>query len=280
MRACFWRSSLCCCVVGVLLSGCNSTPNPIREPTTASNETTAGDIDGFEAADSGSTPAAVDEPIIKMVAATQPETDEPQSGGTDESDAEQAELHPAMLDPSLANETAPPSFKAKFETSKGDFVVEVTREWAPLGADRFYNLVKIGYFSDVRFFRCVPNFVVQWGMHGDTKVHRAWMDANIRHEETKVSNKRGYITFAQGGPHTRSNQVFINLRDNASLDNYPSANFPPFGKVVEGMEVVDKLYNGYGDRMSQGAIIAGGNEYLNKNYPRLDFIKSATILGE
>jgi peptidyl-prolyl cis-trans isomerase A (cyclophilin A) len=155
-------------------------------------------------------------------------------------------------------------------------VVQVHRDWAPKGADRFYNLVKNGFFDNTRFFRVVPNFMVQFGIHGTPAIQAAWRDANITDDPVKQSNKRGYITFATAGPNTRTTQVFINFKDNAFLDGQ---GFAPFGEVVSGMEVVDKLNAEYGDQPSaqQGRIQAEGNAYLTKAFPRLDFIKKATI---
>ena len=184
--------------------------------------------------------------------------------------------NPALLDPSQANEKAPEKFQVKFETTKGDFVIEVTREWAPLGADRFYNLVKIGYFSDLAFFRVVPDFMAQFGIHGDPKVSAKWRSANIKDDPVKQSNKRGYVTFATAGPNTRSTQFFINFTDrNAFLD---SKGFSPFGQVVDGMKVVDSIHSGYGEQPNQALIQQQGSEYLKKSFPKLDYIKKATIV--
>jgi peptidyl-prolyl cis-trans isomerase A (cyclophilin A) len=187
----------------------------------------------------------------------------------------------ALMDPSKLSEQAPGSYSVKFETSEGSFVVEVTRDWAPLGADRFYNLVKNGYFDDIRVFRVVPNFVVQFGLSGDPKVSEVWADANIKDDPVKQSNKKGTITFATAGPNTRTTQVFINLRDNGRLDEM---GFSPFGQVSEGMDVVTKLYAGYGDGAprgrgpDQGRIRTEGNAYLDKDFPELDRILRATIV--
>lgn len=188
-----------------------------------------------------------------------------------------------LSDPASLNETAPDTYLAKFETSKGDFVIEVTREWAPIGADRFYNLVKNGYYDDTRFFRVLDGFVVQWGMHGDPAIGAAWRDANIQDEPVKQGNEAGYVTFAKGGPNSRTTQVFINLVDNGRLDGM---GFPAFGKVVEGMDVVKKLYGGYGEGAprgrgpSQGLIAQQGNQYLEERFPKLDHIVKATVVEE
>jgi peptidyl-prolyl cis-trans isomerase A (cyclophilin A) len=184
---------------------------------------------------------------------------------------------PAKLtDPSKLNAKAPETFKAKFETTKGNFVIEVHRDWAPNGADRFYNLVKNGYYNDVKFFRVAPGFVVQFGIHGDPSIAMKWLKSKIPDDPVKESNKRGYVSFATSGPNTRSVQVFINLGDNSRLD---AQGFPPIGLVISGMEVVDELYDGYGPGLAdlQGRIASDGNAFLEKNYPQLDGIKKATI---
>ncbi len=192
-------------------------------------------------------------------------------------------VHPELLDPSKANAKAPSVFKAKFSTTKGDFVVEVHRDWAPNGADRFYNLVKLGYSDDTRFFRAIDGFMVQFGISGDPAVNAKWQDQGIPDDPVKQSNKRGYVTFAQRGtPNSRSTQVFINYVDgNARLD---AMRFAPFGQVTQGMDVVDSLYKGYGEGApmgmgpDQGRIQAQGNAYLDKQFPKLDAIKHAEIL--
>jgi peptidyl-prolyl cis-trans isomerase A (cyclophilin A) len=176
--------------------------------------------------------------------------------------------------PAQLNEQAPPTYKALFETSKGNFVVEVHRDWAPKGADRFYNLVKNGFYDECRFFRVVPNFMVQFGINGDPQVQQVWRNANIQDDPVKQSNKKGYITFANAGANTRSTQVFINFKDNAFLDSQP---FPPFGQVVSGMDVVEKISSQYGEKPNQGAIQTQGNAYLSKEFPNLDYVKKATI---
>jgi peptidyl-prolyl cis-trans isomerase A (cyclophilin A) len=184
-----------------------------------------------------------------------------------------------LRDPAQLTETAPDVYRARFETSKGPFVVEVHREWAPLAADRFYNLVKRGFYDGTRFFRVRPGFVAQWGIHGDPFIQRAWRDASLKDEPVKQSNRRGFVSFtSEGSPQSRYTQVFVNLRDNADLDK---DNFPAFGQVVSGMENVDRLYGGYaGAKEPDGRrIIREGNDYLQKEYPRLDSIEKATIEG-
>lgn len=182
--------------------------------------------------------------------------------------------------PSALRETAPANFKARFETSKGAFVVDVTREWAPNGADRFYNLVKNGFYDGVRFFRVLDGFMAQFGINGDPKTSAAWREARIQDDPVKQSNRRGFITYAMAGPNTRTTQLFINYGDNSSLDGQK---FSPFGQVSSGMDVVDKLYSGYGEGgprgkgPDQGRVQSEGNAYLGKDFPRLDFVKKATI---
>jgi peptidyl-prolyl cis-trans isomerase A (cyclophilin A) len=184
-----------------------------------------------------------------------------------------------------ADEEAPATYQVKFETSKGDFVLEVHRDWAPIGADHFYTLVKKGYYDEVRFFRVIEGFMAQFGMHGDPEVNAQWSDANIDDDPVKESNKRGYVSFAKtNAPNSRSTQLFINYADqNTRLDEY---GFAPIGKVTAGMEVVDSLYNGYGEGApngagpSQGRIAQDGNEYLKQAFPKLDYIKTARVVEQ
>lgn len=190
-------------------------------------------------------------------------------------------IAPALLAPDKATEKAPDKYKVKFDTTKGDIVIEVNRNWAPKGADRFYNLVKIGYFEDIAFFRVVDGFMAQFGIHGEPDVNKAWRGARIDDDPVEESNKRGYVTFATSGKDSRTVQMFINYGDNSRLD---AQGFSPFGKVVEGMDVVDKLYKGYGEGAprgrgpSQGRIQAQGNSYLKADFPKLDYIKSASLV--
>ncbi|HVB88080.1 MAG TPA: peptidylprolyl isomerase [Candidatus Dormibacteraeota bacterium] len=184
-------------------------------------------------------------------------------------------IDPALLHPETLTDKAPEVFDVKFDTTRGDFAVQVHRKWAPLGADRFYNLVQHGFFTGEAFFRVVPGFVVQFGLSPDPDVNRAWRSANIKDDPVTQSNKRGTITFATAGPNTRTTQLFINFGDNSGLDRQ---GFAPFGLVTSGMDVVDKIYSGYGQQPDQGAITTQGAAYLQKNFPNLDTIKSATVV--
>ncbi len=189
---------------------------------------------------------------------------------------------PGFADPAKLTAKAPETYKVQFDTTKGKFTIEVTRSLAPNGADRFYNLVRSGYFTDVAFFRVVPGFMCQFGINGDPKVSTKWLEATIPDDPVKGSNTRGTITFATAGPNTRTTQLFINFGNNTSLDGQ---GFAPFGKVIEGMDVVDKINGEYGDGPpgghgpDQGRIQLEGNAYLKKDFPNLDYIKSATILS-
>jgi peptidyl-prolyl cis-trans isomerase A (cyclophilin A) len=233
-------------------------------------------------ADKSHAPAATPEPTANAAAPTTPATASTLAAPTPPGSAKMTPKNPALLNPSLANQKAPDVYKAKFSTSKGDFVIEVHREWAPQAADRFYNLVKIGFYDDERFFRVVEGFMVQWGINGDPAVNTVWRDAKIPDDAVKQSNKRGFVTFATSGPNARTTQLFVNFVDgNTRLD---AMNFAPFGKIAQGMDVVDSLYKGYGEGAprgngpDQGRMQSQGNEYLKKDFAQLDFVKSATIV--
>jgi peptidyl-prolyl cis-trans isomerase A (cyclophilin A) len=186
---------------------------------------------------------------------------------------------PSLMNPASLHAKAPEVFKAQFTTTKGDFVVEVHRVWAPLGADRFYNLVKYGFFTNAAFFRVIPGFMAQFGMSANPAVTKAWENADLKDEPVTQSNKRGMVTFAKTSlPNSRSTQLFINFGDNSRLD---PGGFAPFGTVTEGMDVVDMLYSGYGDAPKgpdQSRLTDEGDAYLVKNFPMLDKIKLAKIL--
>lgn len=205
-------------------------------------------------------------------------------GTVDEPVAASATAREVLLDPGHPawEEAAPDTFVARFETSAGDFAIEVVRDWAPIGADRFYNLVRHGYYDDSRFHRTVPDFIVQWGLAGDPQVTAAWIGQPIPDDVAVVaSNVRGTIAFAFTEPNTRTTQVYISVVNNSRLD---AQGFPPFGRVVEGMNVVDRIYSGYGEnsgggvrRGDQSAIVAEGNAYLDREFPLLDRLVRATI---
>jgi len=187
----------------------------------------------------------------------------------------------SLLNPSSLKEQAPATYKVKFTTTQGDFVVEVTRAWSPRGADRFYNLVKNHFYDQAAFFRVLPGFVVQFGIPAQPAIGRAWARATIPDDPVAQSNLRGTVTFATGGRNTRTTQAFINLVDNSGLDKM---GFSPFAKVIEGMDVVKKFYSGYGEGApqgkgpDQGRLTNEGKAYLEKNFPKLDSIKTAIIL--
>lgn len=186
--------------------------------------------------------------------------------------------------PQSGGETrAPAVFLTRFETSKGPFVIETHRSWAPRGADRFYQLVRSGFYDNTRFFRVVTSFMVQFGAHGDPEVNAAWESLTIPDDSVTQSNRRGFVSFAMAGPNTRTTQIFINLIDNTQLDGM---GFAPFGQVVEGMNVVDSLYADYGDGPPSGfgpdqlRLMREGNSYLERDFPKLDFIQTARIVGD
>jgi peptidyl-prolyl cis-trans isomerase A (cyclophilin A) len=179
--------------------------------------------------------------------------------------------------PALLTEKAPETFKAKLDTSKGIIVIEVHRDWSPFGADRFYNLVKNGFYDETRFFRVVPDFMAQFGINGDPAVTAAWQNVILKDDPVKQSNKRGFVSYGNTGrPNSRGTQLFINYKDNSFLD---AQLFSPFGEVVVGMDVADKLTSEYGTKPqeAQGTISAQGNKFLLSNFPKLDYIKKATI---
>ena len=189
---------------------------------------------------------------------------------------------PALLRTAHVEGPAPEVFRVRFETSRGPFVVEAQRSWSPAGADRFHYLVRNGFYDENRFFRVVSGFMVQFGISGDPAVSAVWSERLIRDEQVLHGNERGTVTFATAGPDARSTQLFINYRDNRSLDRQ---GFTPIGRVVEGMEVVDSLYAGYGEGPPMGRggpdqrrIVSEGNEYLKREFPRLDYIKTARIV--
>ena len=207
------------------------------------------------------------------------------TGASGQQPAAGARLIPPPTDAASPVERAPDVFRVKLETSKGAIVIETRRAWAPRGADRWYQLVRIGYYDGVRFTRVVKGKWAQFGINGDPAVARAWRERTIPDEPRVLSNTRGTVAFAFAVPDGRTTQVFINLKDNAAT--HDAEPFVPFGRVVEGMSVVDALYDGYGENAGsgirsgkQGPIFDGGNAYLEQEFPRLDFIVRATVLPE
>jgi peptidyl-prolyl cis-trans isomerase A (cyclophilin A) len=189
---------------------------------------------------------------------------------------------PEELDPALATARAPEVFRASFTTTKGDFVVEVHRSWAPNGADRFYSLVKLGFYDDTRFFRAVPDFMAQFGLSGDPAVTAKWRQASFADDPVTQSNLRSFLAFARSGhANSSATQVFVCYENHPSLDR---TGFAPFGQVVQGMEVVDDLYKGYGEGAPAGTgpdqyrIEKEGNAYLDREFPKLDRILSTRIV--
>jgi peptidyl-prolyl cis-trans isomerase A (cyclophilin A) len=170
---------------------------------------------------------------------------------------------------------APAEFKVKFDTNRGAFIVEIHREWAPNGADRIYELVGNKFYDDARFFRVLRGFVVQWGIHKSPDIEALWRQLQIIDDRVTQSNLRGYVTFATAGPNTRTTQVFVNLGNNRQLDGQ---GFAPFGKVTDGMDVVDDLYAGYGEQVQQNMVERQGSQYLESNFPKLDYIKTARVI--
>lgn len=180
----------------------------------------------------------------------------------------------AQESPAASYAQAPDSFRVTFKTSHGSFVVQVNRDWAPKGADRFYTLVRQHFFDDSRFFRSIPRFVAQFGLAGDPHANDAWDAQPITDDPVTHSNLRGTLTFATEGPNTRTHQLFFNLVDNARLDKL---GFAPIGRVIQGMGIVESIYTGYGDTPEQDFIQKLGNPYLDREYPKLDHIVSVEL---
>jgi peptidyl-prolyl cis-trans isomerase A (cyclophilin A) len=225
---------------------------------------------------SGAVLAQTPPPVKKAPATAAPAAKAPATTAPATKAAPAAARPNPLMNPAALKAIAPELYRVKFTTTHGDFTVEVHRDWAPLGADRFYNLVKNRFFSDAAFFRYVPNFIVQFGLPADPKVAAVWQSANIKDDPVKQGNTKGTVVFATAGPGTRTTQLFVNLNDNTrSLD---AQGFSAFGTVTEGMDVVQGLYSGYGEQPNQGAITAQGKAYLDKSFPKLDSIKSATVI--
>ena len=241
---------LCAALSCALYTGCSK---PSEPPRSAEEKK--------EAPKPAETPAA--EP--PKAEAPKPEAPKPESA--------KPETKPEAAAKKADSREAPPLFKVRLDTSKGPVVIEVHKDWAPVGAQRFYELVKTGFYNGARFFRVVPNFVVQFGLAADPSLTKKW-DKPIKDDPVTQTNRTGSVVFATAGPNTRTTQLFINLKSNQFLD---SQGFAPFGTVVEGMNVVQQIYPGYGENPDQDQITRRGNAYLNATFPKLDYIKTATI---
>ena len=196
------------------------------------------------------------------------------------------DAHAVLMDPSHAawSEPAPDVFRVRLETSKGAFVIEVHRAWAPYGVDRFFNLVRTGFFDDSRFFRVRAGFIAQFGIPGDPTVTALWKDRTMPDDPVRQTNTRGAVAYAMTGPDTRTTQLYINYGDNARLD---AEGFAPIGRVVEGMDVVDQLYAGYDEEAGGGMrggkqdqMLEGGNAHLDAHFPLLDKLRRATMVKQ
>jgi peptidyl-prolyl cis-trans isomerase A (cyclophilin A) len=225
---------------------------------------------------------AVLAPVVALSqtsSSSQAPASKPKSTTTTSTAATKSPYDRTLLKPALLKDKAPDTFQVKFETTRGEFTMTVNRAWSPLGADRFYNLVKHHYFDNARIFRVVPGFVAQFGISAYPPVTAAWRTATIKDDPRNQSNKRGTIVFATSGPNTRTTQLFINMKDNSFLD---SQGFTPFGTVDgNGMNVVEMFYDQYGDNagLDQEPMEKGGEAYVAQKWPKLDTIKSATVVG-
>lgn len=225
---------------------------------------------GIALAQTKSTP-----PPAQKSAAPAAKSAAPAAASTAKKASAPAAAAPNLLRPGTLKARAPEVYKVKFTTTKGDVIIQVNRAWAPIGADRFYNLVRGGFYKDAAFFRVVPNFVAQFGIPARPDVAAVWDRAYLVDDRVTQSNKRGTLTFATAGPNTRTTQIFINFGDNVRLD---TQGFAPFGQVIEGMELVDKFFAGYGESPDQGRITAMGKAYLDKSFPNLDRILTAVVM--
>ncbi len=219
----------------------------------------------------------IDEVVMELAKEKQEKLAQAEGTAPAPDEAAQAEPQPATTWTPTEEwpAAAPDTYRVKFETSCGDFVLECHKEWAPLGAERFYTLCKEGFYTEARFFRVVPGFMVQWGMAADPALGAIWRDSDIKDDPVTQTNAPGYISFASRGPNTRTTQVFINYGDNARLDGM---GFAPFGQVVEGFDTVKKINPEYREQPQQGRIQAEGNEYLKSSFPNLDYTKKVTLL--
>lgn len=222
-----------------------------------------------------------EETAVEETAVEEPAAEEPEPAASENTEeTEPMTQEPGGIGPEFATLTAPDTFKVKFETTQGDVVAEFYREWAPQGVDRVYNLVKQNYFTDMRLFRVVPDFVVQFGIHGDPEVMAKWMNAKLMDDPVKQTNAPGTLTFAKtGAPNSRGTQLFINFGNNAFLD---SQGFAPIGKVVEGMDVAKQFYSEYRDQPTnlQGQMFVAGNPFIDERFPELDSITKASVIED
>lgn len=260
---------LCLCTASFMtfaLTGCSSSSNDVQLDATMAEPSDMGVTDGQAVAPDGQASADVGghspDAAISVDGATLPDM-----GGSPSAES--------LRDLSNFEAEAPATFRARFTTSAGDFTIEARRALAPIGVDRFYNLVRNGYFDGIRFFRVVPDFIVQFGIHGDPSVSAVWRQQSLRDDPTRQSNTRGFITYATAGPNTRTTQLFINFANNGFLD---AQGFAAFGEVVEGMEVVDEINAQYGESPDQGRIQREGNAYLQESFPELDYIIRARLM--
>jgi peptidyl-prolyl cis-trans isomerase A (cyclophilin A) len=248
-----------------LLAGCKSNEPSAQKPSAEPQKTAAA---GQSAAPAEPTSAN----------AAPPDSEPPHAGKAEAKPTSAAAGTKALLAPKKLTDKAPEAYKVRFDTTRGTFTVTVNRAWSPLGADRFYNLVKHHFYDNAAFFRVVPGFVVQFGISPTPAVSAAWKHTEIKDDPVTQTNKRGSLTFATAGPNTRTTQIFINLKDNARLDGM---GFSPFGTVDgNGMNVVEMMYEGYGDNAApdQDQLEKQGDPYLKKGWPKLDYIKSATLV--
>lgn len=241
---------------GALIKTANAAPNPFPKPT----------------------PTPTPAPAVQPKPAPAPGQDQAPPKAASKGPFPQS-THPNLAAPEKATEQAPAKFQVKFDTTVGDIVVDCQRDWAPHGVDRFYNLVKIGFFDDVSFFRAVKGFVVQFGIHGNPDVAAKWKGAKLPADEVKETNRKGTLTFAMARvPTSRTTQMFFNLVDNKRLDGM---GFAPVCEISQGIQNLEQIYMDYGGRPSQqqGTIQAQGNKFLREQYPLLDYIKTATLVA-
>ena len=245
------------------------------------DDDTAQNVALAETRDAADLAADTKEPAAEPLAEEKPAAEEPAPAASETTEEEKPMSEkPAGIGPEFATLTAPDTFKVKFETTKGDVVAEFYRDWAPKGVDRIYNLVKQDYFTDMRLFRVVPDFVVQFGIHGDPEVMAKWMNAKLMDDPVKQTNAPGTLTFAKtGAPNSRGTQLFINFGNNAFLDNQ---GFAPIGKVVEGMDIAKQFYSEYRDQPTslQGQMFAAGNPFIDERFPELDSITKASVIED